>query len=65
MIHIAILRIDLSFKTVQLSPPTLNNFPVLVPKYLGFILKKNKVLAGQNHGLGVNLNNNCPKGIHS
>ena len=28
-------------------------------------LKLNKALAGQNHDLGINLNNNCPKGIHS
>ena len=27
--------------------------------------KENKALAGQNHDLGINLNNNCPKGIHS
>ena len=27
--------------------------------------KANKALAGQNHGLEVKLNNNCPKGIHS
>ena len=27
--------------------------------------RKNKALAGQNHGRGVNLNNNGPKGIHS
>ena len=32
---------------------------------MGPQLKENKALAGQNHGLGVNLNNNCPKGIHS
>ena len=26
---------------------------------------ENKALAGQNHDMGINLNNNCPKGIHS
>ena len=26
---------------------------------------KNQALAGQNHDLGINLNKNCPKGIHS
>ena len=28
-------------------------------------IKGNKALAGQNHDLGINLNNHCPKGIHS